>query len=384
MSSRPAATGGDPLSIALLGDIMPGGDFSERCAEFMPSTVPAEARSWLEADVVLANLECPFSDRGAPPPNKMLHHALPEALEVLRVLGIDAVNLANNHIFDYGLEALRDTTDALENLGVGFFGAGRDLAEASAPWVLDSVGGRVAALGFSWTHEWVQQVTAATDSAPGVNPLRIEHVLESIDRVKREHQPRVVVVSLHWGEGMSRYPRPDSVRLARRMIDGGADIVMGHHPHCLQPVELYGRGVIFYSLGNFLASPSRRTPDDRLTYGEGRVRTRTRRQRLTALVRVTRDRAGDLSVDHLPLIQRRDIPVLRSAGPEDARQIHRALLDNGSIVTRRGYRWRYPLVRRWDEIRSKVEQVREDGFRDLTWRTPFRAIRRLVTGRNMH
>lgn len=367
-----------------MGDIMPGGVFSERWAELMPGVIPEHAASWLDADIVLANLECPCSNRGTPSSNKILHHAFPESLGVLQVLGIDAVSLANNHMFDYGLEAVEDTIDTLKDLGVGYFGVGRDLAEASAPWVSEGRWGRVAALGFSWTHEWVQQVEAATDSSPGVNPLEIAHVLESIDRVKREHQPRALVVSLHWGEGMSRYPRPDSVRLARRMIDGGADIVMGHHTHCLQPMERFGGGVIFYSLGNFLASPLRRTLDDRLTYAEGRLRTRTRRQRLTALVRVTLDTVHGLSVEHLPLVQRRETPVLRSAHSGEADVIERALIGNAVAVAGSSYRWRYPFIRRLDEIRSKIEQVHEEGFRDLTWRTPFRAIRRLVTGRNMH
>ena len=367
-----------------MGDIMPGGTFSDRAAELIPHAVPDDAAPWLAADVTLANLEAAGSNRGQPMPDKILVYALPESLEVLPRLGVTAVNLANNHSFDYGPEGLEDTKAILRSMGIGYFGAGMDLEEAGAPWLGDTPTGTVAALGFSWTTEWVQSAPAATETTPGINPLRMDHVHQSIRSVRREHDPDLLVVSLHWGEGMSRYPRPDAVGQAHAMLASGADIVMGHHPHCLQPYEQTNDGIVFYSLGNFIASPYRRTEGARLTYGEGEPRTRTLRERQTVVVNVTVDGDGSKEVGYLPLVQDREVPVLHLANERDESQIRQAFETRSRVLGSPKYRVRYGYLRRVDEINSKIEAVREEGFGALSWKTPFRAIRRLITGRNLH
>jgi len=371
-----------PAIINVVGDLMVGGDFSRRAAELIPKALPADARELLSSGITLANLEAGFSNRGEGTPNKILVYALPESAGVLGYLGIDAVNLANNHVFDYGLEGVRDTIAVLESLGIGWFGAGGDLDEASRPWVTETESGRVAAVGFSWTDQWVQPAPAATDNAPGVNPIDPLHIERTIKRIVTEHAPDTLIVSLHWGEGMSRYPRPDAVQLARSIVRQGADIVMGHHPHCLQPYEITDDGVIFYSLGNLIASRYTKSPAGVLTYDQGVPRGRTLRERLTAVATVELDSAG-LRVSHMPLVQDGDEAVLLHPEQTEAAIVARVFRENANRFGR-GYRFRYWFLRRGDELVSKVEEIREFGWGSLSWRTPWRALRRLITGRNMH
>jgi hypothetical protein len=167
--------------------------------------------------------------------------------------------------------------------------------------------------------------------------------------------------------------------LARGLVVAGVDIVMGHHPHCLQPFETYEGGVIFYSLGNFIASEYTKSPDAVLTYGQGARRRRTERERLTVAATVYVSGRAPV-VDYLPLVQEPSSPTLRMATGREAGRVDRVFRRRLG----RGYRLRYGLVRRIDEIVSKVEEVREFGWDQFSWRTPFRVIRRVVTGRNMH
>lgn len=368
-------------TLNLAGDIMVGGDFSRSASDLIPRSVPADALERLATGISIANLEAGFSNRGPGTENKILVYALEAAAGVLTHLRLDAVNIANNHIFDYGIEAVEDTTAILRSLGIGWFGAGRTLAEAASPWVAETGAGIVAAIGFSWTDEWVQPAPAATDDSPGVNPIEPAHIARTIDRVLDEYSPDTLVVSLHWGEGMSRYPRPDALRLVRGIIDRGAHVVMGHHPHCLQPYETYGGGVVFHSLGNLIASPYTKHGTI-LTYDEGPTRIRTLRERLTTIATVEHGDDG-VTVRHIPLVQDREEPVLRHPGPDEALTIDRVFVRNASRLGRL-YRPRYWFLRRSDEIVSKLEEVREFGWGSFSWRTPFRALRRLITGRNMH
>jgi poly-gamma-glutamate synthesis protein (capsule biosynthesis protein) len=370
------------VTITLLGDLMLGGDFSAAADQLVPNMLPPDAATWIRSDLVVANLEAAFSDRGAPTPDKILVHALPQAAPALQHLGVDVVNLANNHLFDYGLAAVRDTQAILDDLGVGWFGAGADIEEAARPWVTEVNAATVAMVGFSWTDQWVQPAPAATPTEPGVNPLQMDHVETTIERINRDLNPDRLVVSLHWGEGMSRWPRPDAVRQARRIVEMGADVVMGHHPHCLQPYEVVDKGVILYSLGNFIASRYTKTAESRLTYGEGTTRGRTSRERLTVATRV--HLGGATSVDYLPLVQNTERPVLQAPTSRERQVIDRVFRDRGEQVSRADYGRRYWYRRRFDEVVQKLEEVREQGWGSFTWRTPFRALRRLVTGRNMH
>jgi hypothetical protein len=378
----------DDLTITLVGDIMPGGILSERYDELRERILPEEARPWFDSDIVFANLECVASNAGLPLPDKIVTYCLPEALDVLGRLNVHVVSLANNHQMDYGIEGSEATQALLDARGVRHAGVGRNIAGAWRPVVLERKGRRVAFLCFSWTTEFVEPVPAATEDRAGVSPYDERAILDSIGSVRRSHAPDVTVVSIHWGEGKSHYARPECVRAARRFIEAGADVVVGHHAHCLQGYEMHHGKPIFYGLGNFLCSAYRKTADKRLTYGEGGTyRYRWLRERKTLVARVTIPDEGPIRLDVLPLLQLDDPPVLVTPPPAAAQSI----LDEVERYSRRlqgpDYaRWTFALYRRLDEAQRVIEDLREKGWRReyFSPSAALRVARKLIRGRSFH
>ncbi len=157
------------------------------------------------------------------------------------------LSLANNHMFDWGQAALVDTLDRLRSAGIRPVGAGRNDLEAHYPVLVNLNGVRLAFLAYVDVPP--REASAGADR-PGVAWLDPERALADI----RFAQPLadVVVVSLHWGVEYARRPSPAQVEFAHRMIDAGADLVVGGHPHVVQPLEEYHGRWIAYSLGNFI------------------------------------------------------------------------------------------------------------------------------------
>lgn len=200
-----------------------------------------------EADVTFANFEMaiPRSDvrRSGVDVSPDLRGA-PDALPALLESGIDVVSLANNHIMDWGEAALRETIAGLQEHGVTVVGAGETLDEAVAGRVIERHGVRVGFCAFTPSHRWT-----ATPTRAGAAPLVLKHVRDSLNAMS---DADVRVVSLHWGIEMSNYPTPDDRRLARAVLESGADLILGHHPHVIQGIERVGGGWVVYSMGNFV------------------------------------------------------------------------------------------------------------------------------------
>jgi poly-gamma-glutamate synthesis protein (capsule biosynthesis protein) len=246
-----AADDGRPATIAAVGDLM----FSRRVearlkAEGWPDPFAAVRVLIEPADLAFANLECPLSVRGTPYPGKdpvVTFRADPRALAAVPAAGFDLVSLANNHMTDYGPDALADTEAALRAAGVAYCGAGPDAAAARAPAWFDLPAGRIAFLAFV---EPIWSVVPA-GAGPGVAVLDRAAAVAAIAAV-RAAGADFVAVSLHWGEEHAALPRPGQRSLARALVDAGADAVIGHHPHVVQGVEFYRGAPIVYSLGNFV------------------------------------------------------------------------------------------------------------------------------------
>lgn len=202
------------------------------------------------ADICCLNNEFTYSDRGTPLPGKTYtFRAKPERIAVLEELGVDVVTLANNHVYDYGRDALEDTFDTLSDREISYFGAGRNLSEAMAPVILNIGDKRVAFVGAS-RAEKNKMTPQATDDAPGI--LRCydpELFLEAIAQAKKQADFCVAVV--HWGTEYSNQLEPVQPETGRAYIDAGADAVIGAHSHCLQGIEIYKEKPIIYSLGNY-------------------------------------------------------------------------------------------------------------------------------------
>ncbi len=207
-------------------------------------------------DITVANLEAALSDRGAPLPNKEIWlRGRPSSGPALTGAGIDAVNLANNHILDYDTESLLQTFDVLQQNGVVHFGAGEDLGRARRPAFIEAKGLRVALLGYNefaplyFSLDYPRSFEA-TATQSGTPPLRQAMVEADVREAKKVSD--AVVVYLHWGVEGSDFPLPTQRTMAHGFIDAGADLVAGTHPHVLQGIELYRGRPILYSLGNYV------------------------------------------------------------------------------------------------------------------------------------
>jgi poly-gamma-glutamate synthesis protein (capsule biosynthesis protein) len=218
------------------------------------------------ADVVIANLEAPFTTRNTPTPHKSaksvkarrdyILRAHPDTAKGLTFAGITAVSLANNHTMDYQRGGLEDTLAILDRLGIAHAGAGRNIVEARRPAVLERKGLRLALLSYSCI---LPVGSVATATRGGIAPARgfdAEKAMQAdIARARRESH--FVIVSVHWGDQLARYPNQMQKRLGRLFLEWGADAVIGHHPHVLQGVELHNGRLIAYSLGDFVNLSSR-------------------------------------------------------------------------------------------------------------------------------
>ena len=166
-------------------------------------------------------------------------------LETLRFGGVSLVHAANNHIFDYGVEGVRETMRSLDSAGIRYIGIGDNLDSARSLRIVRVKGRTVGFLGYYGSGDF-----AATATSPGVAPRIVSYVLSDIRRARTRVD--YLVVSFHWGAELEPEPEPWQVRLAHRAIDAGADLIVGHHPHVLQGIELYRGKAIAYSLGNFV------------------------------------------------------------------------------------------------------------------------------------
>jgi poly-gamma-glutamate synthesis protein (capsule biosynthesis protein) len=199
-------------------------------------------------DITLVNLECPITDRGTKREKPWTFRMRPSYATALRDAGIDMVNLANNHVFDYGYEGLFDTFSYLDRNEIRYIGSGRNVAEARRPVVVALKGKTIGFLGYYSGGE----APNATDSTGGVRQRNLANIERDIRALREKDSADFVVVSFHWGDEKSEAPDSGQVWFARQAIRLGADAVIGHHTHVLSGIERYRNGVIVYSLGNFL------------------------------------------------------------------------------------------------------------------------------------
>lgn len=213
---------------------------------------PELIREMERADVMMLNNEFPYSHRGAPLAEKQFtFRARPETVNYLNDMGVDIVSLANNHAFDYGEEALLDTLDILKEAGITAIGAGRNLSEARCPayYIVDDI--KIAFITATQIERLDNPDTrGATDDSPGV--FRCwdgENLLETIREAKKNCD--FVVVYVHWGTENEVTLDWAQLKQAPEIIEAGADLVIGDHPHCLQPIGVIQGVPVIYSLGNF-------------------------------------------------------------------------------------------------------------------------------------
>jgi hypothetical protein len=229
------------------GDCLMTGHYAEAVGDSIDYAFQG-FRLLADADVAMVNLESPITTRGKRVPKPYNFRTDPRFLGALIRAGVDVVNVANNHIYDYGAQGLFDTILYLDSLGLKHVGAGRNRAEAHAPAIVTVRGTRIGFLGYYGGGE----APAATRQLPGVARRVLPEVAEDIRWLRAVDTVQYIVVNLHWGDELAQFPDDEQRRFAHDLIDAGADAVIGHHPHVLQGVERYRNGVIAYSLGNLL------------------------------------------------------------------------------------------------------------------------------------
>lgn len=251
------------IVIAAVGDIMMPGSVQAAAARnkndygILFERIAPELGA---ADITFANLETTV-DHTSKISGYPRFNARPGILASLRKAGVDIVSIANNHIMDGGAGGLIKTIDNIESSGLIFSGAGRTRTEAAEIKHMACNGITVAFLAY--TYGTNGRLPKRRADAPAVNILRPgseKDLSSALGHVRKAGSSAdLVAVSLHWGDEYEDHPSAWQERVAFEMIEAGADIILGHHPHVLQPVETVfakdgRRGIVAYSLGNFISS----------------------------------------------------------------------------------------------------------------------------------
>jgi poly-gamma-glutamate synthesis protein (capsule biosynthesis protein) len=256
------------------GDIDPIFDEPDRLADLVLPVLK-------QADIRFAQCERTYSTRGWPEFPKSSHGGLtslrdPNRISIWKTAGIDVISMASNHIMDWGPEALLDTRDIFRGMGMHPVGVGKDAAEARAPVILERNGVKIAFLAYCTVLRPGHQAAtgkpgaapvrahssfAVEDWQPGTpaRPITTPHeedlqALEQDIRKVKQHAD-IIVMSIHWGlHHLLKTICDYQPVVAHAAIDAGADLILGHHPHCLKAVEVYKGKVCFYSIGNFMCN----------------------------------------------------------------------------------------------------------------------------------
>ncbi len=252
------------IKIVAVGDIMPGGILAGVNAGYISQEVLEVLQN---ADIRVGTLETAIGNEPNFNVEKMIRlgdviYAKDEDLKKLKQLSFDIVSLANNHFFDLGLDGARHTIHMLDELGIQHIGAGDSIQEASAPVVKVIQDKKVAFLAFC-DKERMGWCPWATDTAPGINPMYDDYVVSEIKKYKKQND--YVVVMPHWGREHTWVTTPRVYKMAKMMMKAGADLILGSHPHRVQPIVNYKSTSIAFSMGNFLF-PDRLIVKPRSTY----------------------------------------------------------------------------------------------------------------------
>ena len=199
-----------------------------------------------DADIIFGNLETIMSDIGRNENNikSIICRGENEFVNVLKYGCFNAVNIANNHILQHGVDSFQDTINLLEKNNIDIIGLMGDNEFICKPIIKTIENRKIGILGYSFVNENFHKGEMLY--AHG----KKEDILYDIKTLKKETD--YVIVSCHWGIEYIDKPSPNIRRIARDMVDSGASIILGHHPHVVQGIEEYNKSIIFYSLGNFL------------------------------------------------------------------------------------------------------------------------------------
>jgi poly-gamma-glutamate synthesis protein (capsule biosynthesis protein) len=256
-----------------LATLLFGGDIMLNAVRPTPQVFSGIATRVSSVDLAFANLEVPLTKANTPTRAKTAEEIRRRDQFILRAdpghgaflgkAGFDLLSLGNNHAMDYGAEGLREMRAVLLEAGIEATGAGDNAVDAQATAVKvlpdGTRVGLISAMAFV-TAPALRKTSPATRSAAGVNVFSFGGVIGDVARAKlarlvtqAKESCDFLVVALHWGTERKTLPNPYQVELGRALVDAGADVVWGHHPHVLQGAELYRGKPILYSMGNLIS-----------------------------------------------------------------------------------------------------------------------------------
>ena len=254
-SAEPEEPAKEPYTIAFGGDVHFEGALRHRLDASPDTALGPVADRLSEADLAMVNLETAVTGGGTPAPGKQFRFRAPaSAFDALEAAGVDTATVANNHGMDFGPDGLEDTLSNAEAAGFPLVGAGRDEDGAYAPHTVELGGDTVALLGATDVLDaHLMERWTARDDRPGLASAKndmqdrlVRAVSEAADAAD------AVVVYLHWGLEGDHCPLPHAPELARRLLEAGADAVVGGHAHVLSPGGYAPGGYVHYGLGNFV------------------------------------------------------------------------------------------------------------------------------------
>lgn len=236
-----------------------------------------------DADIFMLNNEFPYTDRGTPTENKTYtFRAKPESVKYLYDMGVDIVSVANNHVYDYGEVSLLDTLTTLEEAAMPYVGAGRNIEEAVKPVYFIANDYKIAYISATQIEQGDYPDTkGAGENSAGVFRCWSEERIYDVVREAKENAD-FVITYIHWGQELSEtlhWAQPDQ---AKKLVEAGADLIIGDHPHCLQEIAYIDDVPVVYSMGNFWFNS--KTQD-------------------TGVVKVVLDENGIKSLQFVPMIQ---------------------------------------------------------------------------------
>lgn len=234
-----------------------------------------------KADIMIANNEFTFSNRGTPLANKVYtFRANPDRVKIYHEMGVDLVTIANNHAYDYGKEAFFDTLDTLDNSNIARVGGGKNIDEAKQPYYYIINGYKIAFLAATRAEKNII-TPEATNTSSGV--MRCYDPTMLIDEIRKQKEVSdFVILLLHWGKESSHELESVIKETGKMYIDSGADLIVGSHAHVLQGMEYYNGKLIAYNLGNFIFN--KETID-------------------TGILRMNLSYDGELSYEFIPCLQ---------------------------------------------------------------------------------
>lgn len=244
------------LSIIFTGDVLLDRgvrkQIERKGLEYLLSAVQDTFKT---ADATIINLECPFAEASTPVVKKFVFKADPVWAKTLRKAGITHAAMANNHTYDQGGRGLLCTKQTLDKAGIKPLGFGFNRAEQIKPVEIKKNNTKVAIFNsvLFRLENWFTQ-----ENGPGICQAPSAMLAATITQYKKQHPNTKVIVVLHWGVEFSPYPSIQQQHDAINLRDAGADVIIGHHPHIIQPAMKSQQSTIIYSLGNFVFDQKRK------------------------------------------------------------------------------------------------------------------------------